>query len=77
MPSQSHASFVYAVKTDVYSLTLLSLDFSNEIINYSIVPPPGGGGKGGTEAPGPLLGKLNSLKILKVENIDNFSRKIF
>ena len=58
--SRSPVSYVCTVKTAIYSLTLSPLNFSNEIINYSIVLPPGRGGRGGIEAPGPLLGKLNS-----------------
>ena len=60
MPSRSPVSYVCAVKAAIYSLTLSPMNFSKEIINYSMVPSPGRGGKGGIEAPGPLLGKLNS-----------------
>ena len=66
VPSQSPASLVYAVKTAVYPSTLSPLNFSNEIINYSIVPPPGGRGRGGIEAPGHLLGEVTSNLFLEL-----------
>ena len=66
MPSRSPASYVYAVNTTIYSLTLSPLNVSKDIINNSIISPPWGGGRGGIEVTGSLLRKLNSSPMWKI-----------
>ena len=59
-PLRSPASYVYPVKTAIYFLSISPPNFSKEIINCSIIPPPEGGGRGGIDAQAPLLRKLDS-----------------